>query len=150
MTTHSDDTMEMALALWPQYTRETLPHKIYTTVADRLVREQREEREERDGTAERRREAHLAAAQEDEEHRARAKEWEQSHPRPSPETCPELLASQTSGARSIGYQMLAASIRAQAIDEGYPEGLTCQEYQILLWKDYRWAETVGLEDDEDY
>ena len=146
MTTYSDDTMEMALALWPQYTRETLPPKIYTAVADRLVREQREEREERDGTAERRRAAHLAAAQEDEEHRARAKEWEQSHPRPSPETCPALLASQTSGARRIGYRMLAADIRARAIDEGYPEGLACQEYRVLLWKEDRRDGAVGLQD----
>ena len=142
MTTHSDDTMEMALALWPQYTRETLPHKIYTAVANRLVREQREER---DWTAERRLEAHLAAEQEDEEHRARAKEWEQTHPRPSPETCPELLASQTSGARSIGYQMLADDIRSQATNRGYPKGLTCQEYRVLLWKEDRWDEAVGLE-----
>ena len=35
MTTHSDDTMKVALALWPQYTRETLPPQIYTAVADR-------------------------------------------------------------------------------------------------------------------
>ena len=146
MTTHSDDTMEMALALWPQYIRETLPHKIYTTVADRLVREQREEREERDWTAERRLEAHLAAAQEDEEHRARAKEWEQNYPRPSPETCPALLASQTSGARRMGYRMLADDIRARAMDEGYPGNLACQEYRVLLWKEDRWDAAVGIED----
>ena len=29
MTTRSDATMEIALALWPQYTRETLPTKIH-------------------------------------------------------------------------------------------------------------------------
>ena len=146
MTTYSDDTMKLALALWPQYTRETLPPQIYTAVANRLVREQREEQEERDGTAERRRAAHLAVAEEHEEQQARAKEWEQSHPRPSPETCPALLASQTSGARRMGYRMLAEDIRARAMDEGYPEGLPCQEYRVLLWKEDRWAAAVDLQD----
>ena len=61
----------MALALWPQYARETLPPQIYTAVADHLVREQQEEQEDR------------------------ATEWEQSHPRPPPKDCPELLAGQT-------------------------------------------------------
>ena len=80
MTTYSDDTMELALALWPQYTRETLPPQIHTAVANRVVREQREEQEERDGTAERRRAARLAVIQEHEEQQARATEWEQRHP----------------------------------------------------------------------
>ena len=146
MTTYSDDTMELALALWPQYTRETLPPQIYTAVANRVVREQREEQEERDGTAERRRAAHLAVVQENQEQQARAAEWEKRHPRPSPETCPELLASQTSGARRMGYRMLAADIRSQATNEGYPEGLTCQEYRVLLWKEDRWDAAVGIED----
>ena len=44
MTTYSDDTMEMALALWPQYTKETLPPQIYITVANRLVKERRDRR----------------------------------------------------------------------------------------------------------
>ena len=146
MTTLSDDTMEIALALWPQYTRETLPTKICTAVANRLVREQREEQEEREGTAERRREAHLAVAREHEEQQARATEWERSNPRPSPENCPELLARQTSGARRMGYRMLAADIRSRAIYKGYPEGLTCQEYRVLLWKEDRWAAAVDLQD----
>ena len=146
MTTYSDDTMELALALWPQYTRETLPPQIYTAVANRVVREQREEQEERDGTAERRRAARLAVIQEHEEQQARATEWEQRHPRPSPETCPALLASQTSGARRMGYRMLADDIRARAMDEGYPGNLACQEYRVLLWKEDRWDAAVGLED----
>ena len=146
MATYSDETMELALAFWPQYTRETLPPKIYKAVASRVVREQREEQEEQDGTAERRRAAHLAVAQEKHEQQARAAEWEKRHPRPSPETCPELLASQTSGARRMGYRMLADDIRSQATDRGYPEGLTCQEYRVLLWKEDRWDEAVGLDD----
>ena len=146
MTTYSDETMELALALWPQYTRETLPPQIYTAVANHVVRERREEQEERDGTAERRRAAHLAVAQEQEEQLAWATEWEQSHPRPSPETCPALLASQTSGARRMGYRMLAADIRARAMDEGYPGNLAWQEYRVLLWKEDRWDAAVGLQD----
>ena len=71
MTTCSDETMELALAFWPQYTRETLPPQIYTAVARRVVREQREEQEEQDGTAERRRAAHLAVAQDHQERQAR-------------------------------------------------------------------------------
>ena len=114
-------------------------------MANRVVREQREEQEERDGTAERRRAAHLALAQENQEQQARAAEWEKRHPRPSPETCPELLASQTSGARRMGYQMLADDIRSQATNRGYPKGLTCQEYRVMLWKEDRWDEAVGLE-----
>ena len=146
MTTCSDETMKLALAFWPQYTRETLPRKIYTAVAHRMLREQREEQEEQDGTAERRRAAHLAVAQDRQEQQARAAEWEKRHPRPSPETCPELLASQTSRARRMGYWMLADDIRSQATDRGYPEGLTCQEYRVLLWKEDRWDEAVGLDD----
>ena len=146
MTTYSDDTMELALALWPQYTRETLPPQIYTAVANRVVREQREEQEERDGTAERRRAAHLAVAQDHQEQQARAAEWEKRHPRPSPETCPALLASQTSGARRMGYRMLAADIRARAMDEGYPGNLACQEYRVLLWKEDRSDAAIGIED----
>ena len=146
MTTCSDETMELALALWPQYTRETLPPQIYTAVASRVIREQREEQEEQDGAAERRRAAHLAVAQDHQEQQARAAEWEKRHARPSPETCPELLASQTSGARRMGYRMLADDIRSQATNRGYPEGLTCQEYRVLLWKKDRWDEAVGMED----
>jgi hypothetical protein len=50
------------------------------------------------------------------------------------------------GARRMGYRILAADIRARATDEGYPEGLACQEYRVLLWKDDRWDEAVGLQD----
>jgi hypothetical protein len=46
----------------------------------------------------------------------------------------------------MGYRILAADIRARATDEGYPEGLACQEYRVLLWKDDRWDEAVGLQD----
>ena len=42
--------------------------------------------------------------------------------------------------------MLAADIRARVMDEGYPEGLTCQEYRVMLWKDDRRAAAVGLQD----
>ena len=46
----------------------------------------------------------------------------------------------------MGYRMLAADIRARAMNEGYAGNLTCQEYRVLLWKDDRWAEAVGLQD----
>ena len=124
MTTYSYETMELALALWPQYTRETLPPQIYTAVANRLVREQREEQEERDGTAERRRAAHLAVAQDHEEQQARAKEWEQSHPRPSPETLPGTAGQSDQRSEAHGIpDARSDDIRARAMDEGYPKGI---------------------------
>ena len=42
--------------------------------------------------------------------------------------------------------MLAADIRARAMDEGYPGNLACHEYRVLLWKEDRWDAAVDLQD----
>ena len=61
----ADSIAERALEYWPQYTVETLPTRIWTAVRDRMERENGEEQDEMDGTAEQRRIA-LAAAREEE------------------------------------------------------------------------------------
>ena len=56
--------LERALEYWTKYTPDTLPPQILAAVTDRMMREQREDREEQDGTADRRRTARLAAMEE--------------------------------------------------------------------------------------